>query len=38
VQWGQGYRSFAKNEDDLNRFAAEVIPCFADKDAEGTWV
>ncbi|GAA0611863.1 hypothetical protein GCM10009547_12370 [Sporichthya brevicatena] len=38
IQWGQGYRSFEKNQEDLHRFATEVIPNFADKDAEGTWV
>ncbi len=38
VQFGQGHLDVEENEDELNKFASEVIPRFATKDSEGTWV
>ena len=38
LQYAQGHLSVEENLEMLNRFADEVIPRFATKDAEGTWV
>lgn len=38
VQFGQGHLSVEENQEELYRFANEVIPRFSTKDAAGTWV
>jgi alkanesulfonate monooxygenase SsuD/methylene tetrahydromethanopterin reductase-like flavin-dependent oxidoreductase (luciferase family) len=38
LPFGQGHLDPEENEDELYRFANEVIPRFSTKDADGTWV
>jgi alkanesulfonate monooxygenase SsuD/methylene tetrahydromethanopterin reductase-like flavin-dependent oxidoreductase (luciferase family) len=38
IQFGQGHLDVEENEEEIYRFATEVIPRFATKDAAGTWV
>ena len=38
LQFGQGHLDVEENQEELYRFANEVIPRFATKDSEGTWV
>jgi alkanesulfonate monooxygenase SsuD/methylene tetrahydromethanopterin reductase-like flavin-dependent oxidoreductase (luciferase family) len=38
LQFGQGHLDVEENEEELYRMANEVIPRFADKAADGTWV
>lgn len=38
VQFGQGHRPLDENIEMLTTFAEKVIPRFATKDADGTWV
>jgi alkanesulfonate monooxygenase SsuD/methylene tetrahydromethanopterin reductase-like flavin-dependent oxidoreductase (luciferase family) len=38
IQFGQGHLDPEENEEELYRFANEVIPRFSTKDADGTWV
>ena len=38
LQFGQGHLGKDENQEELYRMATEVIPRFAKKDEEGTWV
>jgi alkanesulfonate monooxygenase SsuD/methylene tetrahydromethanopterin reductase-like flavin-dependent oxidoreductase (luciferase family) len=38
LQFGQGHLGKEENQEELYRMATEVIPRFAKKDEEGTWV
>jgi alkanesulfonate monooxygenase SsuD/methylene tetrahydromethanopterin reductase-like flavin-dependent oxidoreductase (luciferase family) len=38
IQFGQGHLDKDENQEELYRLANEVIPRFAQKDAEGTWI
>jgi alkanesulfonate monooxygenase SsuD/methylene tetrahydromethanopterin reductase-like flavin-dependent oxidoreductase (luciferase family) len=38
IQFGQGFRELGRNQEELSRLADEVIPRFATKDKDGTWV
>lgn len=38
VQFGQGHLDVEENQEELQKFADEVIPRFATKDKDGTWV
>jgi alkanesulfonate monooxygenase SsuD/methylene tetrahydromethanopterin reductase-like flavin-dependent oxidoreductase (luciferase family) len=38
LQFGQGHLDVDENQEELYRFAEEVIPRFSTKAADGTWV
>lgn len=38
IQFGQGHLDVEENTEELYKFATEIAPRFADKDADGTWV